>query len=123
MTCDGSRARNRGLVSTLRRHASQSTASCGNALTITHSAEVQKNRFNNSGLRNACTASCDNTLTITYSIILQARSRLRTGRAWGPDGISVELLKSLSWRSVRAIGKVFSDIFNGLRPTPREWQE
>eukprot|EP00959_Pyramimonas_sp_CCMP1952_P183223 3830623-Pyramimonas_sp.AAC.1 len=52
-----------------------------------------------------------------------ARSRLRTRRALGPDGISVELLKSLSWRSVRFISRVFSDIFNGLRPTPREWQE
>eukprot|EP00959_Pyramimonas_sp_CCMP1952_P371944 7788496-Pyramimonas_sp.AAC.1 len=29
-----------------------------NALTITHSAEVQKHRFKNSGLRNACAASC-----------------------------------------------------------------
>eukprot|EP00959_Pyramimonas_sp_CCMP1952_P437096 9151709-Pyramimonas_sp.AAC.1 len=93
MTCDGSRARNRELVSTLRRHASQSTA------------------------------SSDDSLTITYSIILQARSRLRTGRACGPDGISVELLESLSWRSVRAISNVFCDIFSLLRPTPREWQE
>eukprot|EP00959_Pyramimonas_sp_CCMP1952_P308279 6451657-Pyramimonas_sp.AAC.1 len=68
MTCDDPRARNRELVSTLRRHASQSTA------------------------------SSDNTLTIIYPIILQARSRLRTGGARGPDGISVELRKSLSWR-------------------------
>eukprot|EP00959_Pyramimonas_sp_CCMP1952_P092734 1940661-Pyramimonas_sp.AAC.1 len=58
MTCDDSRARNRELVSTLRRHASQSTA------------------------------SSDNALAIPCSIILQARSRLRTGRACGPDGIS-----------------------------------
>ena len=63
------------------------------------------------------------TLTLLPSTILQARARLRAGRACGPDGISIELLKALSWKAVRCISRVFVDIFEGRRPTPKNWQD
>eukprot|EP00959_Pyramimonas_sp_CCMP1952_P185234 3873060-Pyramimonas_sp.AAC.1 len=69
MTCDDSRARNRELVSTRRRHAS------------TYSLLRQH--------------------TYDYILYYSAGAKQAPNRTslWAqPDGISVELLKSLSWR-------------------------
>eukprot|EP00959_Pyramimonas_sp_CCMP1952_P277399 5799188-Pyramimonas_sp.AAC.1 len=71
MTCDDSRARNRELVSTLRRHASQSTASVDNA---------------------------------RFQTLLFCR-RGAGSKQDGPVGPTAS--------------RVFSDMFNGLRPAPR----
>ena len=63
------------------------------------------------------------TIRLTFAVTLRARAQLNAGKACGTDGVSVELLKTLTWRSVRVIHTMFSDIFEGKRETPRPWME
>ncbi len=44
---------------------------------------------------------------LPMSLVLRARARLNPGKATGPDGISAEVVRSMSWRSVRAFQRLF----------------
>eukprot|EP00959_Pyramimonas_sp_CCMP1952_P302198 6323126-Pyramimonas_sp.AAC.1 len=57
------------------------------------------------------------------SVLLQARSRLKCGKAVGKDGVSPSLLKRITWGGLRHILRLFQDLYLQRYPIPRIWSD
>ena len=51
----------------------------------------------------------------TLSVLTQSRAPFSNGKAVGTDGISPEILKSISWRALQKIRKAFEMRYLGKR--------
>ncbi|CAK0869238.1 unnamed protein product, partial [Prorocentrum cordatum] len=61
-------------------------------------------------------------LTFDFSAMMDARSRLSVGKQTGEDGITVSMLKTLGFGNLQEICKMFSAIYEGREPTPKDWR-
>eukprot|EP00959_Pyramimonas_sp_CCMP1952_P037043 775181-Pyramimonas_sp.AAC.1 len=55
-------------------------------------------------------------------VLCRARSRLRVGKAVGVDGISAQMLRSLSWEALRVGLECFQRRFWRLADGPGSWK-
>ena len=51
---------------------------------------------------------------LTMSVLMQSRASFSTGKAVGIDGISAEILKTIPWRALQKIRRVFELRYVGL---------
>eukprot|EP00959_Pyramimonas_sp_CCMP1952_P139701 2923641-Pyramimonas_sp.AAC.1 len=57
------------------------------------------------------------------AVVCQARSRLKSMRATGPDRLPCELLEALPWAAMRSVARMFDEIFRLARQFPQDWRQ
>ena len=70
----------------------------------------------------AVTENADLQKLPVFAEILAAVSSLKHNKATGPDGISAEILQSLSHAALRSIHEHICQVWQGVVPAPAEWK-
>lgn len=63
------------------------------------------------------------TTPLTFEETVVALSKLKAGKACGPDGLEAELLQSLQGPAVRLLHEYFCRVWEGVEDMPDEWKQ